>query len=309
MVSIETILSVIVGLGTVGTSLYALFKVWRGRLHVRRLVTENDNYFEEALKLYDRHFDHWEKDEPEEIERWLKEAKVRRARSDRSLEEYLLTTIWKQRPCGFFYGTFYDSTSTLFVSYLVVDHGLDERIASRVSKKLLAAVQKQLKADGYAYARIVAEVEVPATAPTVKLRRKRRARIRCLLRISKRSDVPLRVLDAFYLQPKLDLRDKDKHEDPLLLLYARVGAEMPPALAREEVADLLQFIYGELYGDCFMEDVTLDDEWRQYTADLLERAISKLPESVRCLPKYEDISLEVGHTPNLGAALKQARER
>ncbi len=290
MGSIEIVLSAIVGLITIGTSLYALFRLWRGRLHVKRFIGEGDDHFEDSLQLYERNFDDWERDEPEEIERWLREAKLRRASGDRSLEEYLLAAIWRQRPCGFFYGTFYGSRSTLFVSYLVVDRGLDSRIVSRVSKKLFESVQKNLKSDGYELTHIAAEVEVPATATTTKARERRKARIRRLLRIAKISQVPLRILDAEYLQPKLDLRNKDKHEDSLLLLYAKVGDEMPIALSRDEVTELFHFIYDELYGDCFMEDPTQDAEWRKYTADLRERAILRLLERVRCLTRYQDMS-------------------
>jgi hypothetical protein len=92
------------------------------------------------------------------------------------------------------------------------------------------------------------------------------------------------------LQPKLDLRDKDKHEDSLLLLYAKVSDEMPTALSRDEVTELFHFIYDELYGDCFMENPTQDAEWRKYTADLRERAILRLPERIRCLTRYQDMS-------------------
>lgn len=290
MGSIELVVSLIVGLVTIGTSLYALFKLWRGRLHVVRFVTEEDDYFDEAIRLYERNFEDWERDEPEEIERWLREGQTRRASGDKSLEEYLLAAIWRQKPCGFFYGTFYESKSTLFVSYLVVDRGLDERISSRVSEQLFKKVQKELKADGYEMKRVAAEVEVPETASTTRLRDRRKARIRRLLHMAKKSEVPLRILDAPYLQPKLDLKDKDKYEDSLVVLYARVSDEMPQALPREDVVELFRFIYDELYGDCFMDNETQDEEWRRYTADLRDRAVSKLPESVRCLRRYRDMS-------------------
>lgn len=280
---VETLLSILAGLGTIGAAVYAAFKSWRGRLYTRRLMAGTEQYFEETMKLYERSFEDWERDEPEEIERWLNEARRRRSNGDRSLEEYLLTAIWRQRPCGFFYGTFYSSASTLFVSYLVVDRGLSERVAKRVSKELLRAVQNSLAADGYDCKKLIAEVEVPVDGKTLKLRRRRKARIRRLLKISRDAEVPLRVLDAAYLQPKLDLRDRDKHEDGLLVLYARVDAEMPSTLPREEVEALLHFVYDELYGDCFMHDPGQDKEWRRYIADLRERAVLKLPERVRCL--------------------------
>lgn len=299
MGSIELVVSLIVGLVTIGTSLYALIKLWRGRLHVVRFVTEEDDYFDEAMRLYERNFDDWERDEPEEIERWLREGQTRRSIGDKSLEEYLLAAIWRQKPCGFFYGTFYESKSTLFVSYLVVDRGLDERISSRVSKELFERVREELTADGYELKGVAAEVEVPDTASSTRMRERRKARIRRLLQMAKKSGVPLRILDAPYLQPKLDLRDKDKHEDSLVLLYARVHDEMPKALPRGDVIELFRFIYDELYGDCFMENETQDEEWRRYTADLRERAVSRLPESVRCLSRYRDMSQVIEAAPKM----------
>jgi hypothetical protein len=70
-------------------------------------------------------------------------------------------------------------------------------------------------------------------------------------------------------------------EEPHHLMYARTR---PPGLAdaapRSEIANLLDAVYNDWYGDRFATDAGRDGEYRAYLAGLCESALAQLPDPV-----------------------------
>ena len=128
----ESALSIVALLAGAGL---AAWRWWVIRLFVVRLVDANDKWFDPAIALYERVFPDWERDEREELGRWLDEARQQQAGADRPYE-YLLAAIHRKRIVGFFYGTYYRSASLLFVSYLIIPRRLSTPLTDPVPKSL-----------------------------------------------------------------------------------------------------------------------------------------------------------------------------
>ena len=101
----------------------------------------------------------------------------------------------------------------------------------------------------------------------------------------------LRALDIEYLQPRLSLMDEDGSERPLLLMFARTQRHSGhAAISPEEVAQVLSFIYTDLYPEGFSSDPGQNELYRQYCAKLMQRVIAALPPIIHLLDCGELVS-------------------
>ena len=287
---LESIITIVTGLIALGAGIWAGWERWNRRLHVVRLRTAKDRWFEPAMDLYDDPdiFPDWERDDREEIERWLEEARLARDRPT-GPHEYLLAAIHRERVVGFFYGTFYRSISTLFVSYLIIPRRLTSSTREQIPRELFDALQSALKKDGNVPKAIVGEVDAPDAATADSPLNRRVGRIKLLIQRARQLDVTMRVIDAPYLQPSLDPHKRNMKEGPLLLLYGRFGEDVGSMLPKATVLELISFVYDELYGDCFINDAAKDAEWRKYLQDLRDKVAVSLPDVVPCRRSAEEV--------------------
>jgi hypothetical protein len=283
---VETVLSIA---AILGSAAFAVWRKWCQRVDVRRIRSGEDPWFDRAMEFYETPeiFPEHERDHPDDIANWLKEARERRLQGDTGIEEYVIAIITEARVRGLLYATYYKSEGLLFVSYLILQD-MDAAVRNIAVQKLFACLRRWMVADGFSCRGVVAEVELPSTATSEKERNHRHARIRTLLRLARGGGIELRVVEAQYTQPKLDLNDASKREDWMLLLYGPLSDLPPTTMSRGQVSELFQFIYARLYGDSFMGDKERDIPWRAYVAQLLAQSTSKLPETVCCSTRYRE---------------------
>jgi hypothetical protein len=98
----------------------------------------------------------------------------------------------------------------------------------------------------------------------------------------------LRALDIDYKQPRLSIDDINSVERPMLLLSARNRqGPLNRDVQREEVKEVLSFIYARVYPEGYSTDYSENQEYRKYCAALLEREVAALRERARSLGSAE----------------------
>lgn len=261
-----------------------LLKWWLDREHqsvkVYRIKEPDDPRLESALHLCERMLPANEVDSPANVARWLAEIKRETAEGRCRLIDYLLVSVLDRKVCGVLYGQYYPLYKLMFISYVVADGedaaARDGRATQSLFRYLRAARSDELaEMEG-----IVFEMEYPIPDATEQSRRSR-SRSRLFEFYAQQLGITVRILDIPYRQPRLDLEDPCCKEEPQLLAYGRTE---PPAISRsvsrEEVQNVISFVYKAIYGDQFEGDPNQDAEYRRYLDTLCSDLTDSLPAEV-----------------------------
>ena len=229
-----------------------------------------------ALDLYEGRFleyDSAQMDSKEDIIRWLSEANNKK-QQERLREDFFIATR-KGRVVGGLYTQYYKKSRYLFISYLFVKKGGDGPIGLHLAKYLKNFVKKELKeCKGVLFESISESTGNKLT--------KKDGHIRHFRFIARQIGFKARQVVINYLQPKLSLWDGDSKERNLALLYVSLDDfQSSEFLPRSEVENILNFIYEDLYGDCFAYDESKDTEYRAYLKILSQRVMSVLPDQIQ----------------------------
>jgi hypothetical protein len=261
-----------------------LLKWWLDREHqlvkVYRIKEPDDTRLESALKLCERMLPANEVDSPANVARWLAEVKQETAEGRCRLIDYLLVSVLDGKVCGVLYGQYYPLYKLMFISYVVADAedaaARDGRATQSLFKYLRAARDDELaEMEG-----IVFEMEYP-NPHTTEQNRRSRSRSRLFEFYAQQLGITVRILDIPYRQPRLDLDDPSCKEEPQLLAYGRTALPaISRSVPREEVQNVISFVYKAIYGDQFEGDPNQDLEYRRYLDTLCQDLSDKLPAEV-----------------------------
>lgn len=213
-----------------------------------------------ALRLYERRIPQNERDEFDDIIRWLHEVRDETKRGVCKLQDYFLVAKVGDDLAGFAYVQFYPQASLAFFSFLVVDDLIPGARYCRVSTELLRQVRMLLEQSGRCRA-IVLEVDEPdvLTGPES---REAAARIRHFKALGRMAGCPLKSVRMSYVQPGLQPSASGSSEIRLRLMYAALKPDREPdRLHKRDVGDLLDFLSGCVYGDHFEHRADFDSSY------------------------------------------------
>ncbi len=232
-----------------------------------------------ALKLYRRRIPEEEGDPAEDIVRWIQEAKDEARQGIAVNNDFFLIAKIGSTVCALIYFHYSPTAKWAFMSYLVVDDMFPLAQHYQVSTTLLREFRRMLVEDLPGCRGFVTEVD-PRHYTKIKGRHNkvRDATIKIVYfqKLAQKVGFELRALgDVPYTQPDLSPSTDVGAERPMLLMYARVGAQQNVGdLMCEEVEQILSFIYDDVYREDFCHDEALDKKYQAYTHRLKERVIS-----------------------------------
>lgn len=281
--------AIALGAALIGAAATVAFEAIRRRytkakvLDVKRVVEPDDPDLMAALALYERSIPPTEQDKADSILRWFKEVAEETREHRCKLVDYFLVARYRGTVCAFIYAHYYPSSELMFISYLVVDRKIPVARGSAASSLLLHNLLREIQKKARACKGVVFEVDRPGLSAEAE-RYRRRARIRLFERLGSAAGITVRGLDFDYRQPQLDLWEEGHPEEPMTLMYGRLGRfSIQQVISRSEVARAVEFVYSEIYGDHFEHDARLDAEFRQYVASLYQQIVATLPEKVPVL--------------------------
>jgi transcriptional regulator with XRE-family HTH domain len=241
------------------------------KIEVRRIEDPSDPDLPPALDLYcERIPDHLLR-EPDDIVRWLKEDLEAKREGTATVEDYFLIAKMRGEVCGLLYSHYYLRRRMMII--IVSKEGVPGTHHSAISRALLEYLLRELSEtlEG-----VVAELESE----------EKKSRMRLFRWWARINDVTIGEIKIDYLQPKLSLWDEDEQEEKLMLIYGRTRPpylSIPGMIPRSEVANVLDLIYNDSYGEAFEDDPVRDAEYRRYLKQLYERIVATLPEEVQVL--------------------------
>jgi hypothetical protein len=232
-----------------------------------------------ALRLYERRIPATERDDLDNIVRWLQEVQDESRRGVCKLEDYFLVARAGGDLAGFAYIQSYPTASLAFFSYMVVDDFVPEARYCRVSTELLQQTHRLLARSGRCRA-VVLEVDEPTVLRGPRARQAA-ARIRHFKALARMAGCPLKSLSIDYYQPRLAVGQSGEAEVQMRLMYSPFHAARDPRrLHRRDVAEILDFLATCIYGDHFEHNLELDRAYREYLNDWKARMIQAVPEVV-----------------------------
>jgi hypothetical protein len=278
---LESLLGLLAGLGIPTAIAGWCYRVWSGKVRVRRVTDPNDEELDEAFALYDRRIpDPNLRDSSNDIRRWLGELRDEKAAATAELDDYLLVAKTRTGVCGFFYGQFYPKSGFLFVSYLVAD---EQTATSRkdTTRKIGEYLKRELRRTLQGCRAVVFELAAPS--PTE--RETWLLRFRCFARMAGRAGVTIKRLDIPYVQPRLSPLDDSYKEEPQFLFYGCANAApLGATVSRDEVVvPLLRALYTQWYAQAFERDPSTEKEYLDYLQKLFARVVDSIPSTVAAL--------------------------
>lgn len=162
-----------------------------------------------------------------------------------------------------------------FLSFIVAakpPRSGDKHSPDHISQDLLEQLKHVYEEGTTRQLRLLSEVDHPALANNEGERKDSIARIKLFAMAAEYLKLPLRVIDLDYVQPQLDSAKDEKH---MLLLYA--ARNLPLALSKEEVSEVLTWIYTKLYSEDIIEEPHLSEKYGAYLRQLLKKTLEGLP--------------------------------
>jgi hypothetical protein len=264
---------------------------------VRLIRSPDDPDLDVALQqLYEKKIPEEQRFESSDIIRWIRDdLTVRRHEYSVRPTDWFLVAKFRRRVCGFVLFHYYPKRCIAFFAYMVILNTPGVPL-NAVSTSLCGMVSHLLKTrkELKACKTLLLEVDDPRTATTSKKQEECLARIRRFCTLAEMQSLSMRALDIAYRQPKLSLKDASAIERPLLLLFA-LARQQPLAtahVAREDVENILSFVYTDLYPEGYSAVATENDEYRAYCASLCDKAIQALPQPISSL-SYSDLLSQV----------------
>ena len=214
--------------------------------------------------------------DPDDIVRWVRNDPVENV----LLVAKIGTAVW-----GFLLFHYFVEQRTAFFAYFISNRKLKDVNGQHASEVLFEELGNQFKTDENLRdcRRFLFEVERPD--PTRRDHRLQSlARINLFCQLAASQGFALKALDLEYLQPRLSLDDPKSVEKPMLLMYAYEADETDSGFVpREQVEEMLQFVYTTLYPSDFSINESDTENYRAYAAALFNRQSENLPQEVKTL--------------------------
>jgi hypothetical protein len=253
---------------------------------VIKLVRDADDPdLDAALNLYAKRIPDDQRFEADDIVRWIREDRITRRTTPSAPTDWFIIAKLRRRVCGFVLLHYYPSTQLALFAYMVVANSPGvpfDAVSGTMSSWISRLLKKRKELQGYKG--FVLEVEDPRKEKVQRKRNGSLARVRRFCTLAEMQGFSLRAFDIDYKQPRLSLEDAKSVERPMLLLSARNRQGASGAdVKREEVKEVLSFIYTKVYPEGYSSDPGENQAYREYCAALRDREVAALPERVRSL--------------------------
>jgi hypothetical protein len=202
-----------------------------------------------------------------------------------ALPRYFICGTVGRKAVGFLYASANRAFFNPFISYLVVQRGLDDTMYRKVTRALLSQFRQQIQSesDSPRTVSFLMEIADPGDTEVPKERQKRLARFRLFAAASEFIGFDLRLVDIAYFQPAISV-DPQVGEVPLLLLVARERSGTRwTNLSRDDVQKFIQYVYVELYSPRYSADSATQEDFARACQALLTRVTRDLPDPVPLL--------------------------
>jgi hypothetical protein len=253
---------------------------------VIKLVRDADDPdLDAALKLYAKRIPDDQRFDADDIVRWIREDQITRRTRLGAPTDWFVVAKMRRRVCGFILLHYYPSTQLALFAYMVVANTPGVPVDA-VSGSLSSGVSRLLKKrkELRGYKGFVLEVEDPRKENSQRKQTECLARVRRFCTLAEMQGFSLRAFDIDYKQPRLSMDDTNSAERPMLLMSARNRQGAPGAeVKREEVKEVLSFVYTRVYPEGYSSDPAENQAYREYCTTLLEKEVAALPERVRSL--------------------------
>lgn len=255
------------------------------QFYTKRITSSDDEDVYKLINLYEMVMPDNYRSPATDIIRWLDEYQENKKNPDHTLEEYWLIGKFNNQVVSFFFFQYYLDSKFLFISYLGIDeHALHKN--GLAAKTVLAEFQERLQHELQECRGIVYEIATPVPNDTNKEKINKWARKKLFKMYAKKLGFAAYELGLEYVAPKISTDpDASFEEERLALSYIPlkkfpIDASMP----KDEVIEILLFVYLQVYGDSYNDDPTMSQTYKSYLSSLLDDYIAKLPERVPLLP-------------------------
>ena len=265
----------------IGYIVYGWWTRWTRRICIRRITSPGDRNLEQMCELHDKSFPKKDvKDSCDNIIRWLEEMESVRRGGKSDFEEYLLVAEIGSDVVGYLLAQYYPKY--FFISYLAVGKEHNATNKKEAAEKLIKKLLKLARANHPGFRGLVAELEEDKAEEQMR-------RFRMLAK-----KVCFRAYEVCtpYKQPRL-LPTTDLPPIPQsLLFFPGDNRDVGETLTKEEVLEMIRFIYLDVYGDSYKDDPEEDEEYRGYLTGLYNEYKNTLSEyiPVRSLEKRRRVS-------------------
>jgi len=245
------------------------FKIYREKDYAAREVLD-------ALELYNKRIPPNERFVESDIVRWLKEdPKGKR-------DFFFIARIFDQ-VVGFTLIHYYKEFNFAFIAYLVSKKGVsfkNQNLTFAIFKEVTRYINKFGLKKSKA---LLFEVADPRHESSDIKYKNSVARIRHFTTIAEQTGFHVRAINIDYKQPHLYIPDKNEvgKEHSMLIMYA--VKIMPEFLLKDDVENILNFIYNRLYPESFSEIQEEINLYKRYTNILFISQVSNLPEHINFL--------------------------
>lgn len=274
--------SIIAGLITSGITAVIVFHIIsRMNLRIKRILKSTDKDIDQLIDVYEYLLPANERSPGTDILRWLDEYQEKRRDPRHTLEEYWLVGKYKSRVVSILFFQYYLDSKYLFISYYGVDDRFEEKgetPSSVMLKKMRKSFGKELKrCKGIVY-----ETDAPETVADTKKKMERKARSRLFKTYAKRLGYVAYDIGIDYIAPRLALEQSEYYEEEhLRLSYIPLKKTYPDnIITKDEVLEILHFVYLQVYGDQYNDDLERDKEYRDYLSILFEMYKDDLPDKI-----------------------------
>lgn len=245
----------------------------------------DDPDLDAALKLYAKRIPDDQRFEAADIVRWIREDRITRRTSPGAPTDWFVVAKMRRRVCGFILFHYYPSTQLALFAYMVVAStpGVPfDAVSGTLSSWISRLLKKRKELRGYKG--FVLEVEDPRREKSQRKQTESLARVRRFCTLAEMQGFSLRAFDIDYKQPRLSIDDATSAERAMLLLSARNRqAAFGADVQREEVKEVLSFIYTRVYPEGYSSDPAENQAYREYCTALRDKEVAALPERVRSL--------------------------
>lgn len=248
-------------------------------VRVKILTKSTDRDIEAFVELYDKLIDGPYRIEPAEIIAWIDEDRYRRSLKSYSCLHYLLLGKLNGDAVCFLKAMYDRNNKYLFIAYYGIDTTVKQasKLAAPAIIKRFVGLLNELN-DCQA---IIFEAESPHSALEGNENKIRKARLRLFKQTAGRLNVKLFRLDFDYLQPHMEVpRGEPSLEERMLLFYAPIDNLVTDQLSKEQVLDILRFVYLQIYRPTFRHDPLKDFAYQSYLHSLLRSYETSLPDCI-----------------------------
>jgi hypothetical protein len=279
---IQTLLAVLGGGGVVGTASYVFRKI-RSRVYVKLVSDKSDPDIDSFVELYNEVIDECARIAPEEIIKFIGNHEPE---PGLPLCDYLFLCKSGEQLLGFLKVIYCTENNFLFIAYLGIDKSIGQARKKAVNclfSHLGRFIEKSLNDCKAILFEVALQEKQSRLSPTAK--------IRAFKTSVERLNLPCYQVGINYIQPEMPTDCGSLEEEQTTLLYTLFNQWKPSGslslrtkyIQKADLMRFLEFIYMRIYGRVYSDDPELNQVYRDYLSDLINKYDSELPSRIALL--------------------------